>query len=182
VKRRKNKRGFSPASPPLLQLAAGRVPHQPDLRLRHPEPVRGGLRARPLHPASFELFSDLRSGLRLRRPHLRQRLPTPDRAHPEGSRRRLRDQRRRQLRADDLRRRASLRASLSGRNLPDAGWRRLPPWYDAEPVPPDNPACVTIDAACGSTLTCTCFSKEPCTIGSCVDSAIQGRDISCRSA
>jgi hypothetical protein len=69
--------------------------------------------------------------------------------------------------------------------MPDGGV--CPPGTTLSPnppccVPPDNPACVTIDAACGSTLTCACFSREPCTIGSCLDAAIAGRDVSCKSS
>jgi hypothetical protein len=49
-------------------------------------------------------------------------------------------------------------------------------------IPPDNPTCVTIDGTCGASLTCSCFSKNPCTVGACVDAQIQGRDVSCVSA
>jgi len=48
--------------------------------------------------------------------------------------------------------------------------------------PPDAPKCVAIDRACnGPTLTCACFSKDPCGVG-CGSSAITGRDLACAGA
>jgi hypothetical protein len=49
-------------------------------------------------------------------------------------------------------------------------------------LPPDNPQCVTIDRACdGPTVTCSCFSKDPCGAG-CAGAIISGRDIACVGA
>jgi len=48
--------------------------------------------------------------------------------------------------------------------------------------PPDAPACVTIDRACNApTVTCGCFSKDPCG-GGCASALITGRDIACSGA
>ena len=48
-------------------------------------------------------------------------------------------------------------------------------------LPPDNPRCVSLDQACsGPTVTCACFSRDPCG-GGCASAAITGRDIACVS-
>jgi hypothetical protein len=51
-------------------------------------------------------------------------------------------------------------------------------------VPPDHPSCVTIDRPCNtSSVTCGCFSVDPCDPSSnaCPGALIQGRDIRCRA-
>jgi hypothetical protein len=49
-------------------------------------------------------------------------------------------------------------------------------------LPPDDPKCVTIDRACdGPTVTCACFSKDPCGAG-CGSASITGRDVACAGA
>ena len=48
-------------------------------------------------------------------------------------------------------------------------------------LPPDAPKCVAIDRACnGPTLTCACFSKDPCGID-CGGAFITGHDVVCRA-
>lgn len=67
--------------------------------------------------------------------------------------------------------------------MPDAGV--CPPGTSAVNgccYPPDDPRCVSIDVACsGPTLTCGCFSKDPCGSG-CGGALINGRDIACAGA
>lgn len=48
--------------------------------------------------------------------------------------------------------------------------------------PPDAPKCVPIDRACnGPTVTCACFSKDPCGAG-CGSALITGHDVACAGA
>ena len=48
-------------------------------------------------------------------------------------------------------------------------------------LPPDAPKCVTIDQACnGPTVTCACFSKDPCGVD-CGGAFITGHDVLCRA-
>lgn len=49
-------------------------------------------------------------------------------------------------------------------------------------LPPDSPRCVPIDRACsGPTVTCACFSRDPCNAG-CSGARITGHDIVCVGA
>ena len=53
-------------------------------------------------------------------------------------------------------------------------------------LPPDNPSCVVIDRPCsGTTLSCSCFTVDPCDknlTNACASSLIRGRDIQCHGA
>ena len=95
------------------------------------------------------------------------------------------------LRDDDVWSRPSLRAPAPRRNVPDAGRRSMSVRDVADGKPalllaPDKPACVTIDRPCsGTTVTCSCFSVDPCDAhltNACAASLIQGRDIECHGA
>jgi hypothetical protein len=50
-------------------------------------------------------------------------------------------------------------------------------------LPPDHPSCVRIDGPCsGPTLSCACFSVDPCGAQSCAAAIFRGRDVTCLGA
>ena len=50
-------------------------------------------------------------------------------------------------------------------------------------LPPLDPSCVAIDRTCsGPTVTCACFSVDPCGSGLCIGASFQGRNVMCHGA